>query len=208
MTGRSSEAPPPIETISGRSTYGSNPEPAQQPHAVLGSPHLLAPPDRFHQAVIKCQRFIDERIDANATNEDLWSIDDDRWQILRRAAQTVVDQCRADAFAERAMLQMTTRLQTLDDLWQNVRNRRAILSKRSPHRDHYRTGVPGKPTSRQLVQGELERRAATRQLEGTLRAEAEYLEKWLRATHKDAPPMTARTIENALRNLYRTLTSP
>jgi hypothetical protein len=69
----------------------------------------------------------------------------------------------------------------------------------------YSTGAPGKPSSMHLVEQEMRRRAAAVELAVTLSAEAGYLEAWLRTTHSEAAPATAKTIRNRLGGLYRTL---
>ena len=60
----------------------------------------------------------------------------------------------------------------------------------------YRTGAPGRPSSSQLVAGELDRRIAAGIRSANMKQEAELLADWLRNTHPNAPPMTAKTIRN------------
>jgi hypothetical protein len=67
------------------------------------------------------------------------------------------------------------------------------------------TGAPGRPSSRHLVANELKRRAAEQQLEASLAAEAQYLADWLAVTYPDAPPMSQKSVKNALRHEYRAL---
>ncbi len=69
----------------------------------------------------------------------------------------------------------------------------------------YRTGASGRPTSKHLVDTELQRRAATGSLLPSLKREAESLEQWLKKEHPDAPRMTAKTIENSFRHFYNAL---
>lgn len=72
----------------------------------------------------------------------------------------------------------------------------------------YRTGVSGKPSSAHLVEPELRRRVKAGEVEPTLKAEAAALAEWLKSQHPQAPPMTAKTIRNRFRGLYRTLVTP
>jgi hypothetical protein len=67
----------------------------------------------------------------------------------------------------------------------------------------YRTGSRGRPGSKHLVLGELERRAKAGDLEKTLAEQARVLKGWLVATHRDAHPMTEGSIEEAIRTQYR-----
>jgi hypothetical protein len=61
----------------------------------------------------------------------------------------------------------------------------------------------GRPTSMPLVEEELRRRAATKEITPSLAAEARYLSGWLRATHPEKPQAKAKTIENSIRPLYQ-----
>ncbi len=69
----------------------------------------------------------------------------------------------------------------------------------------YRNGCPGRPTSKQLVEAELRRRATAGELAGTLAEECRYLKAWLSSAHPTAPQMTQKAIENAFRGVYRQL---
>lgn len=72
----------------------------------------------------------------------------------------------------------------------------------------YRTGAAGRPTSKQLVQGELRRRAAAGPLQPQMSAEAVVLAEWLAREHPDAPRLTEKSIQNTLGAEYRELKSP
>ena len=72
---------------------------------------------------------------------------------------------------------------------------------------YYRTGTPGRPTSKQLVEAEMKRRAAAGLMRTSLKAEAEELATWLQETHPLAPRMGPKTMQNALRALYRELSA-
>jgi hypothetical protein len=69
------------------------------------------------------------------------------------------------------------------------------------------SGAPGRPTSRHLVEEEMGRRFASGIEEPSLRAEAAVLSKWLKQYHPDTPQMTPKTIENALRDVFKGLKS-
>lgn len=71
--------------------------------------------------------------------------------------------------------------------------------------NRYRTGLPGRPTSRHLFDGEFQRRVATKEYEQTLVAEARALAKWLEREHPDGPRATAKTIANHIRHEYNKL---
>ncbi len=68
--------------------------------------------------------------------------------------------------------------------------------------DFYRTGVPGRPTSKHLILHEHRRRIEEGEANEVLVREAEYLDAWLRETHPDAPPMTVLTIKNRIREQH------
>jgi hypothetical protein len=66
------------------------------------------------------------------------------------------------------------------------------------------SGAPGRPTSRHLVEQELARRIAGHELVGpSIKAEAERLETWLKASHPSLPHMSAKTIGNSFRSKIR-----
>ena len=75
----------------------------------------------------------------------------------------------------------------------------------APPKPSYRTGVQGRPSSKHLVEAEMRRHFETGQLHTTLSAEVNSLGEWLTAQHPDAPPMTKKGAENALRHLYKEL---
>jgi len=66
----------------------------------------------------------------------------------------------------------------------------------------YRTGVPGRPTSRHLVDAEFGRRMAAGEVLPTLKAEAEWLAAWLARAHPGAAAMSQTTTQNLIRHRY------
>jgi hypothetical protein len=71
----------------------------------------------------------------------------------------------------------------------------------------YRTGLPGRPSLKNLIQRELERRASTGEMLKTLAAESRALSDWAAANYSEAPSLpTSRSIENQIRTKYRELT--
>jgi hypothetical protein len=64
------------------------------------------------------------------------------------------------------------------------------------------TGAPGRPGSKHLVDEEFKRRAATGEAEETLSSEASYLSKWLTRAYPQYPPMTVKSVENAIRPAF------
>jgi len=70
----------------------------------------------------------------------------------------------------------------------------------------YRTELPGRPSIKNLVWREFERRARDGQMQGTVTAESRALAEWASANHPDAPSLpTPRTIENQIRTKFREL---
>jgi hypothetical protein len=67
----------------------------------------------------------------------------------------------------------------------------------------YRTGVPGRPTSKQLVEQEHARRLAEGKAHVTLADEARHLAAWLVQRHPHAPSLTAGSVENSVRRAHR-----
>ena len=65
-----------------------------------------------------------------------------------------------------------------------------------------RTGAPGRPTSKQLVEAEFKDRCKRGDVETKLAREGVVLSKWLRDTHSLQPQMTPKTISNVLRTLF------
>jgi hypothetical protein len=70
-------------------------------------------------------------------------------------------------------------------------------------RKTFTTGVAGRPSSRHLVQPEAKRRLDAGSSPETLAAFSRQLAAWLKDTEPLAAPMTARTIESAIRDLWR-----
>ena len=54
-----------------------------------------------------------------------------------------------------------------------------------------------------LVEAEFERRCATGVLAPTLKEQARLLEEWFRRQYPETQPVTAKTIENRLRDPFR-----
>lgn len=70
----------------------------------------------------------------------------------------------------------------------------------------YRTGAPGRPTSMELIITEMERRSAEGEMITTeLASEARALAAWLKAKHPAAPQLVAKTLQNTLRQKWRSL---
>jgi hypothetical protein len=73
----------------------------------------------------------------------------------------------------------------------------------SPAQTVFRTGAPGRPTSMFLVETEFLARLKRGETLPWIGEESEILCAWLKKTHRNYPPLTARTIENRLRPLHR-----
>ena len=69
----------------------------------------------------------------------------------------------------------------------------------------YRTGLAGRPSSKQLARQQMHRRASEGKLCDKLVEEVRELCEWLQKSHPDAPPATAKTLANALREDHRRL---
>jgi hypothetical protein len=70
-------------------------------------------------------------------------------------------------------------------------------------RKTFRTGVAGRPTSKHLVMKEAQRRLDAGNYPELLKTFSEELENWLKVAEPEAAPMTAKTIQNNLRELWR-----
>lgn len=69
--------------------------------------------------------------------------------------------------------------------------------------DLYRSGLPGRPTVKQLIIAEFDRRMSSGQALGSLPAEARELSDWAFTNHPQAPAPSPRTIENQIRERHR-----
>ena len=69
--------------------------------------------------------------------------------------------------------------------------------------DAYRTGAAGRPTSKQLVGVEHQRRLLAGEAHQSVAQEAKHLVAWLAARHPTAPVMSDGTVENAIRAEHR-----
>jgi len=65
------------------------------------------------------------------------------------------------------------------------------------------TGAPGRPSSMHLVEAEFERRCTAGTLAPTLKEQARLLEEWFRRQYPETQPVTAKTIDNRLRDPFR-----
>jgi len=63
--------------------------------------------------------------------------------------------------------------------------------------------APGRPSSRDLVRQEAERRVATRTAPRLLKTFGSELSVWLRETYPGLPQMEPRTVENVVRDIWR-----
>ena len=107
----------------------------------------------------------------------------------------------ADLWHDRAKINWETSSISADGLeFVSVR----ILEKDRPVPvNPYRTGLPGKPSIRHLILGELERRVKAGNLKPILAHEAKALREWAESTHPKAPTPGVRAIENMIRGEYR-----
>ena len=69
--------------------------------------------------------------------------------------------------------------------------------------DQYRTGLPGRPTIKHLIEQEFRRRADNGELCPTLKAEAQALCDWAARNHPEAPIPKSKTVMNDIRDAYR-----
>ena len=95
--------------------------------------------------------------------------------------------------------------------WTHLQARKADLLREFKFEDRhealapatYKTGAPGRPSSKQLVTMEFSARRQRGETAKTVTLEAVALANWLSATHPSAPQMTAKTIENQIRAAFR-----
>ena len=93
--------------------------------------------------------------------------------------------------------------------WEGVRIKRedvlafwAPLDASSTQEPAVRSGLPGRPTSKHLVEQEFERRIKAGEVAPSLQAEATYLKDWLEKNHPDAPSSGLSAIQNNIRERY------
>jgi hypothetical protein len=93
----------------------------------------------------------------------------------------------------------------IDNMWP------PLLSEGQLHAGHdpYRTGLPGRPTSKHLYLAELERRASLGLMLPEVKAESVALHHWLKKEHGSAAASASpKAIENSIRDTYRRLKGP
>jgi hypothetical protein len=66
-----------------------------------------------------------------------------------------------------------------------------------------RSGTPGRPTSKHLIEAEFDRRISAGSVANKLPDESKYLEKWLTHTHPKEPRLSWKTIRNIIRTKFR-----
>jgi hypothetical protein len=71
-----------------------------------------------------------------------------------------------------------------------------------------RTGAPGRPTSRHLVEAEAQRRLDAGDYPETLTEFSRQLAEWLKAEHPEAPPMGPSAIANCIRRRWHERNNP
>jgi len=71
----------------------------------------------------------------------------------------------------------------------------------------YRSGLPGKPTSRNLIKDEYLARIRRGETENTITLQAKVLASWLKQNHPKAPSATPKTIANVIRQEFRSHTN-
>ena len=67
----------------------------------------------------------------------------------------------------------------------------------------YKSGSPGRPTSKQLIKLEFDERYQRGETAASITLEARALAEWLGEVHPSAPQLTPKTIENQLRSAFR-----
>jgi len=95
--------------------------------------------------------------------------------------------------------------------WTHLQMRKADLLREFEFEDRreavapaaYKTGAPGRPSSKQLIAMEFDARHQRGETAETITLEAAALASWLSETHPSAPRMTAKTIENQIRAAFR-----
>lgn len=95
--------------------------------------------------------------------------------------------------------------------WSHLQTRKADLLREFKFEDRrealapaaYKTGAPGRPSSKQLVTTEFNARRQRGEAAMTVTLEAIALASWLSEEHPSAPQMTAKTIENQIRAAFR-----
>ena len=71
-----------------------------------------------------------------------------------------------------------------------------------------RSGAPGRPSSMHLVKEEFSARCRRGEVAETIKRESEILRDWLSTEHSNDPRLTAKTIENNLREAFRHYEKP
>ena len=72
----------------------------------------------------------------------------------------------------------------------------------------YKSGAPGRPSSKHLIKMEFEARCQRDETAKSVTLEAIALSRWLAETHPSAPQLTPKTIENQIRSAFRNRGGP
>jgi hypothetical protein len=99
--------------------------------------------------------------------------------------------------------------ETMPEGWENLRLRAANAKAIWPHghaaAPETHSGMAGRPSPKHLYLAELERRAKSDEMLGTLDEETNALLHWFKNEHRKLNPGTFKTVRNNIREKYRQL---
>src|SRR5262245_32703441 len=101
MARRPSNAPPPIEPISGRGRRPqSKPAVKIGPPAAATSVSALMAHDRFRRAARECKQLLDRAYNVEKIDEVRWTSEVQRWQIVRDDAEFYASKCKSEGLPD------------------------------------------------------------------------------------------------------------
>jgi hypothetical protein len=149
-----------------------------------------------------------ELIATGQMNGDRRAIDAALWQDLNTQFESAGsdvevlvarDPMRPRPVPERQWHDVTVKSQNVLKIWPKP------TAESESRVDPFRSGGPGKPTAIHLVFEEFKRRREIGQTQLILKNEAAALHDWLTENYPTAPPTTAKSIANKIRNDHRSL---
>jgi hypothetical protein len=202
--------PPPTETPLRRGSYvpTAKSEPARPSAETMKQAEF-----NFQEAVRHCNDVISKGRNAGAVDQTRWTYETKRFsEIWWPQLEEAFAECERAGMHVDKIRNARTRIKKDYELVCDYRKSLASgPMAETASVDPFKTGAPGRPTAAHLVKAEAKRRIASCETATTLAQFSRDLAAWYEEERQKSEPagptLTARTIENIVRPLWRQVTS-